>query len=113
MGRDFKQSELAPQYKMKLKTQTNKLNNRISAIGERIQDHDQNDPQSGAIVGFRNVFFWTPGKKAWIAASTDPDKFLITAETTELAWTEFWTRWKLYITKRFPGMQFLKIEPNN
>jgi len=63
--------------------------------------------------GFTDVQFWIPSKQSWIPASQDPDKFLIVAEDFETASSEFWARWKIYMSKRFPSLTYINLEPTN
>jgi len=103
---------------MNTTTQTRKqdstiLNYITAARGERVSTLEEEH----AIIGYKNLFFWHPSKQAWIAASSDPDKFILAVPCpdgdSQPAWKEFWSRWSIYINKRFPGLTYIKIESTN
>lgn len=73
------------------------LNYVTCARGERVIEHEDDM----VTFGFRNMQYWSIKLQQWLPLSEDADKFLITANSFKEATTEFFARWKMYITKRF------------
>lgn len=83
------------------------LNQTFAAEGIAFYDNDN------GIFGFQDLVVWNPRKqKLEHLTKNDQDKFLVTAESIELAITEFWARWKIFVQRAY-GVAFIRIERKN
>lgn len=79
-------------------------NNHYGAEGTLFIDNDTD--HHIYIYGMRDLRVWNPQTKSWIDL---PDKFYVTQDDPELARSEFYARWKIYIQKRF-RTNYIRIE---
>lgn len=71
-----------------------------------IEHHDEFDPNDfdnsnpySVTYGFKTVRFWNPKSQTW--ETPDPERFRVSAETFELAKSEFWARYRNYTVRRW------------
>ena len=68
----------------------------------------ENNDDNTVTYGFENLMVWVPRDQKWHnLTAKDPDKFKVTAETHQLASSEFYARWREYCQKVFRTRIFI------
>lgn len=83
------------------------LNQTWQCTGKRYTNQEER------AFGFTEVRVWNPIKQQIeVLTAHDEDRFIVTAETYDLAVSEFWNRWKLFVSRAFK-LSYLRIESPN
>lgn len=68
----------------------------------------ENNDDDTVTYGFEDLRVWVPRDQKWhVLTAQDPDKFKVTAETHQLASSEFYARWREYTQKVFKTRIFI------
>lgn len=67
-----------------------------------------NNDDNTVTYGFEDLKVWVPRTQKWdILTAEDPDKFMVTAETHQLASSEFYARWRSFCQKVYKTRIFI------
>lgn len=74
------------------------LNRTWGCKGTRYVSHEEIDGENMITFGFKDLMVYCPTTLQWFGL---PDIFYVKAHDFDTASSEFWARWKIYISKRF------------
>lgn len=67
-----------------------------------------NNDDNTITYGFEDLKVWVPRTQQWeLLTANDPDKFMVTAETHQLASSEFYARWREFCQKVYKTRIFI------